>query len=235
MKNENKLIIIGAGKFAEGAYKYFTYDSPYEVVAFSVEKDYLDQKLLFDLPIVPFEDLEKLYDPEEHRAFVAVSYTDLNRLRTRLYREVKLKGFQLISYISSNAYVWHNVKIGENCFILENNVLKYHSVIGNNVIMMADNQVEHNAMLDDNCFITANVTISSFCEVGKNCFFEANSIIYDNLKIAKNCLISTGALILRDTEEGKVYKGNPAKAIDENSLISKNLQNNKYNHIREVL
>jgi len=71
--------------------------------------------------------------------------------------------------------------------------------------------------------------------VGKNCFFEANSIIYDNLKIAKNCLISAGALILRDTEEGKVYKGNPAKAIDENSLISKNLQNNKYNHIREVL
>ena len=40
MEKEAKLVIIGAGEFAEIAYEYFTYDSPYEVVAFAVEKKY---------------------------------------------------------------------------------------------------------------------------------------------------------------------------------------------------
>ena len=54
-KEKEKLIIIGAGEFAEIAYEYFTYDSHYEIVAFSVEKDYIKNKNLLGLPVVPFE------------------------------------------------------------------------------------------------------------------------------------------------------------------------------------
>ena len=38
LKNGEKLVIIGAGELAEIAYEYFTYDSPYEVVAFRLTK-----------------------------------------------------------------------------------------------------------------------------------------------------------------------------------------------------
>ncbi|NRW38220.1 hypothetical protein [Clostridium beijerinckii] len=38
MDKNKKLIIIGDSAFAQIAYEYFTYDSDYEVVAFSVEK-----------------------------------------------------------------------------------------------------------------------------------------------------------------------------------------------------
>src|SRR5665647_2359605 len=99
MDESQKLIIVGEGEFAEIAYEYFTYDSPYEVVAFSVENDYLKKKTLFGLPIVSFEQLEHLYDPTLHRVFVAVTYTKLNRVRTRLYKEVKKKGFAPASYV----------------------------------------------------------------------------------------------------------------------------------------
>ena len=36
MKKNKKLILVGAGELAEIAYEYFTHDSEYEVVAFSV-------------------------------------------------------------------------------------------------------------------------------------------------------------------------------------------------------
>ena len=58
--NKEKLIIVGDSAFAEIAYEYFTYDSDYEVVAFSVEKAYLKRNRLFGLPAVPFEDLETM-------------------------------------------------------------------------------------------------------------------------------------------------------------------------------
>jgi len=211
MVKQEKLIIVGAGEFAEIAYEYFTHDSSYQIVAFSVEEDFIEKEELFGLPVVPFEELENFYNPNEYPVFVAITYTQFNRVRRRLYEEVKLKGFRTVSYISSRAFVWNNVEIGENCFIFENNVLQHHADIGNNVIIWSGNYVGHRAKIRDHCFITAHVVVSAFSEVGENCFFGVNSSILDNLTIAKGCVIGAGAVVLKDTEEGGVYVGNPAK------------------------
>src|SRR5215210_6458159 len=109
MEKDRKLIIVGDSAFAEIAYEYFTHDSRYEVVAFSVEGEYLRKENLFGLPILPFESLSDSLAPSEHFVYVATVYTQLNRLRTRLSREAKQKGYRLASYISSRAFVWHNV------------------------------------------------------------------------------------------------------------------------------
>ena len=215
-KNE-ELIIVGDGEFAEIAYEYFTYDSPYEVVGFSVEKNFLEKTTLFGLPVVPFEDLEDLYDTALYKVFVAVTYTQLNRVRTRLYNEVKKKGFSLVSYVSSHAFVWNNVKIGENCFIFENNVLQYRVKIGNNVVLWSGNHIGHGTQIHDNCFISSHVVVSGECNVGENCFIGVNSTFSDHLNISKDCIIGAGANVIKDTEEGGVYVGNPAKLQNKRS------------------
>ncbi|MGH8574353.1 MAG: acetyltransferase, partial [Gammaproteobacteria bacterium] len=92
-----KLIIGGDSAFAEVAYEYFMHDSDYEVVAFTVEREYLKRETLFGLPIVPFETLEQSFDPAEHSVYVALVYTQLNRPRTRLSAAAKAKGFALAS------------------------------------------------------------------------------------------------------------------------------------------
>ncbi len=212
-----KLIIVGAGEFAEIAYEYFTHDSEYEVEAFSVEKEYLGKNELFGLPVVPFEDLENLYDPSNYDTFVAVTFTQLNRVRTRLYHEVKRKGFKVASYVSSHAFVWHNVEIGENCFIFENNVLQYHVELGNNIVLWSGNHVGHRAKIGDNCFVTSHVVISGYCDIGESSFLGVNSTLADFLKIGKDCIIGAGSNIVRDTEDAKVYVGNPAKPMEKSS------------------
>lgn len=213
----DKLIIIGDGEFAEIAYEYFTHDSDYEVEAFTVEKEYLKKDYLFGLPVVPFEDLESIYNPENFDAFVAVTYTQLNRVRTRLYNEAKKKGYKLASYVSSCAFVWHDVKIGENCFIFENNVLQYHVELGNNIVLWSGNHVGHRAKIGDNCFVTSHVVISGYCEIGENSFLGVNSTLADFLKIGKDCIIGAGSNIVRNTEDAKVYVGNPGKPMKKSS------------------
>ena len=224
MKNtkeqKEEIVIVGAGEFAEIAYEYFTYDSPYEVVAFSVEKDYLEKEELFGLPVVPFEELENFYDSEKYKVFVAVTYTQLNRVRTKLYKAAKRKGFSTVSYVSSMAFVWRNVEIGENCFIFENNVLQYYVKVGNNVIMWSGNHVGHRANISDNCFISSHVVISGYCEVGENSFLGVNSSIADYKKIAKDCITGAGAVVVKDTEEGKVYIGSPARPTGKSSFAT---------------
>lgn len=206
MNKKRKLVIIGDSAFAEIAYEYFLYDSEYEVVAFSVEYEFLKRDNLFGLPIVPFESLEQMYSPNEHDVFVAVVYTNLNRLRTRLCQQAKIKGFNLASYISSQAFVWENVQIGEHCFIFENNTVQPFSQIGNNVVLWSGNHIGHHSIVKDNCFISSQVVVSGFVEIGENCFLGVNSTIANNLKVAKDCWIGASVSISKNTQVGEIYK-----------------------------
>ena len=207
------LVIVGDGETAELAYEYFTYDSNFKVVAFSVEKAYLTKDCLFGLPVLPFENIECLYDPGKYEMFIAVSFIGLNRVRFRLYNIAKSKGYKLASYVSSKAFVWRNVTIGDNCFILENNILQYNVKIGNNVILWSGNHVGHRSIISDNCFIASQVTISGYCEVGENSFVGVNACIAPTVKIAKDCVIGAGAVVLQSTFAGLVYVGNPAHPL----------------------
>lgn len=212
-KNGEQLIIVGDSPIAEIAYEYFTYDSPYEVIAFTVESKFISKKSLFGLPVEPFEEIEKKYDPGKTKMFVAVGYTDLNRLRARFFKEAKEKGYALVSYVSSRSFVWRNVEIGENCFIFEDNTVQPFVKIGNNVTLWSGNHIGHHSVIEDNCFISSHVVVSGFCEIGDNCFLGVNAAMSHRTKIARDCIIAMGAVITKDTKPEKIYVGNPARPI----------------------
>lgn len=223
LSKEHKLVIFGDGEFAEIAYEYFQYDSLFDVVSFTVERSFMKRKDFFSLPIVEFEELEKHYNPAQHGIFVAVPSTQLNRIRTRIYKEAKRKGFTPVSYISTKAFVWRNVQLGENCFVFENNVLQLDVKIGNNVILWSGNHIGHRTTIGDNCFISSHVVISGNVKVGRNCYFGVNSTIRDYLNIADDSVIGAGAVVIKDTEPGKVYVGNPARPMEKSSFQTFNV------------
>jgi sugar O-acyltransferase (sialic acid O-acetyltransferase NeuD family) len=202
-----RLVIVGDGEFAEIAYEYFTHDSDHEVVGFAVEQAFLKQSELYGLPVVALEDLPQRFAPAEHSAFVAVTYTQLNRVRTRLFHAVKALGYAPASYISSRAFVWPNASIGENCFIFEMNVVQHHVTIGDNVVLWSGNHIGHRSVIGDNCFLSSHVVVSGYCVVGANSFLGVNSTLADHVKVGRDCFIGAACVIARDTEDGKVYKG----------------------------
>ena len=208
MDKNRKLVIVGDSAFAEIAYEYFSHDSAYEVAAFSVEKEYLKKDELFGLPVVPFETLEQAFSPAEHDVYVATVYTQLNRLRTRLAAAAKQKGFALASYISSRAFVWRNVSLGEHCFIFEDNTIQPFVKLGNNVVLWSGNHIGHHSTIKDNCFISSHVVISGFVEVGENCFLGVNSTIVNDVKIGKDCWLGPAVTIVKDTPEATFFKPN---------------------------
>lgn len=216
--DKEKIIIFGDGEFAEIAYEYFTFDSNYDVIAFAVEKEYITKKEMFNLPIIPFEDVENIYSPKDYKAFVAITFTKLNRVRTRIYEEGKRKGYKFVSYVSSRAFVWHNATIGENTFIFEDNTIQYNVKIGNNVILWSGNHVGHRATIGDNCFLTSHVVVSGYCNIGESSFVGVNTTIADNINIGKSCFIAAGALIVKNIEDYMFLKGSPAKPDKRTSL-----------------
>jgi sugar O-acyltransferase (sialic acid O-acetyltransferase NeuD family) len=218
MQKSKRLVVVGDSAFAEVAYEYFSHDSPYQVVGFSVEEKYRGKGELFGLPVVPFEGLQKEFAPEEHEVFVAVVYSQMNRLRTRLSQAARGKGYRLASYLSSRAFVWGNVKLGEHCFVFENNVVQPFVEVGDNVVLWSGNHVGHHSVIRDNCFVSSHVVLSGYVEVGHNCFLGVNSCVSNNVKVAADCWIGPGVTVTRDTEEGKIYPATGAEPSKVGSL-----------------
>ena len=207
MNKTKKLILVGDSAFAEIAYEYFTHDSEYQVVAFAVEREYLRREQLFGVPVVPFEELPERFAPADHDFYAALVYTQGNALRTRLYESAKGMGYRPASYVSSRAFVWRNVKLGEHCFIFENNVVQPFVTIGRNVVLWSGNHIGHHSTIGDHCFVSSHVVVSGFVEVGHSCFLGVNTTIANNTKIGDRCTAGAGALILGDVGSGETIVG----------------------------
>lgn len=207
MVKTKKLVIIGDSAFGEVAYECFTHDSEYEVVGFAVESAYLIKNELFGLPIIPFEQIEDHFNPVDVEFYAALVYTQLNRLRTRLYQAAKNKGYRPASYVSSRAFIWHNVPLGEHCFIFEDNTIQPFVKIANNVVLWSGNHIGHHSLIQNNCFIASHAVISGFCEIGENTFIGVNATLANNVTIGKNNWIGVGVSIVRNTAPNQLFNG----------------------------
>jgi len=202
-----KVIIFGNGQMAEIAHVYLGFDSPFEVVSFTVDKEYINGSTFRGLPVVAFEEVADVYPPAEFDMFVPIGAKKLNGLRAEKYFQAKEKGYNLISYVSSKAVICPETKIGDNCFIFENNVVQPFVSIGNNVVLWSGNHIGHHTSIGDHCFVTSHVVISGRVTVEPYCYFGVNSTVRDGLNIKEKCIIGAGALILKNTLEKHVYRG----------------------------
>lgn len=201
------LIIFGIAEQAQLAHFYFSTDSGYEVVAFTVDAAYITASEFCGLPVIPFEEVADHFSPETHGLFVALGYSKLNDVRKEKYCAAKSLGYRPVSYVSSRATVLNEGRIGDNCFILEDNTIQPFVTIGNNVTLWSGNHVGHHSIIHDHCFIASHVVISGGVQIGESCFIGVNATLRDHIKVGDKCVIGAGALLLADAESEGVYVG----------------------------
>jgi sugar O-acyltransferase (sialic acid O-acetyltransferase NeuD family) len=201
----SKVVLFGAGSLAEVVHFYLTHDSPHQVVAFTVHQSHLKATEFHGLPVVPFETLEQTYPPGEFKMYVAVGYLKLNTVRAAIYQEARNKGYELITYINSKCTHWGDTKIGDNCFIFEDNTIQPFVTIGNNVSLWSGNHIGHHVTIGDHCSITSHVVVSGHVKIGTHCFIGVNATIRDQVTIGNSCIIGAGSLIMRPCRDKEVY------------------------------
>lgn len=216
------LVIFGAGDIAQLAHYYFSTDSAYEVVAFTVDTAFVANNEFCGLPVIAFENLASSYPPETCEVFVALSYSKLNALRKEKYLAAKEMGYRLSSFISSHATVLNDGCIGENCFIFEDNTIQPFVTIGNNVTLWSGNHIGHHSVIKDHTFIASHVVVSGGVEIGEQCFIGVNATLRDHIKIGDKCVIGAGALLLADVAPEGVYIGT---ATERSKVPSTRLRN----------
>ncbi len=203
------LLIWGTGTIAELANFYFTNDSGYSVSG-HVETD---PKAGSEIGkkfgnIFSFKDAIQKFSPSNTDFFIAIGYQKTNKVREQRFNEVKSIGYTCASYISSKASIFTS-NVGENTFILENNVIQPFVEIKNNVTLWSGNHIGHHSVINENAFLASHVVISGKCSIGRNSFLGVNTTVHDGVELGSYSVVGAGAIVSKNCEPHSVF--NPAE------------------------
>ena len=212
-----KIVIFGAGDIARLAHFYFSKDSEHEVVAFAVDAEFRTADTFLDLPLLTLDAVPAAYPPTDYKMFVALSYTQVNKLRAAKYAQVKALGYDLVSYISSRCTYLATDPPGDNCFILEDNTVQPFVRIGANVTLWSGNHIGHDATIGDHCFVSSHVVISGHVTIEQGCFLGVNATLRNGITIGEYSIVGAGALIMKSTRPGTVHLGQRAERLAKGS------------------
>jgi len=212
-----KIVIFGAGDIARLAEFYFSTDSEHEVVAFTVDAEYLTGETFLDRPLIPFDRVASMYPPSSFKMFVALSYARMNQVREAKCREARAAGYDLVSYVSSRCSFLTQYPIGDNCFILEDNTVQPFVRIGSNVTLWSGNHIGHDSTIGDHSFVSSHVVVSGHVQIGSNCFIGVNATLGNGITVAAFTLVGAGALIMKDTTPLAVFAASRTKPFPKTS------------------
>jgi sugar O-acyltransferase (sialic acid O-acetyltransferase NeuD family) len=207
------VVIFGLQDYAQLAHFYLENDSPHRVAAFCVDRAYVPADGSYQgLPVVAFEEIVDTHPPTEFSFFAPMSPKHMNRDRERIFVDIRAKGYQMISYVSSRATTFGN-EIGENCFILEDNTLQPFTRIGDNVVLWSGNHIGHHGHVHDHVTMTSHVVMSGHCDIGAYSFLGVNATLRDGISIGEGTFVAMASAVMKNTEPWSVYKGNPATKL----------------------
>lgn len=201
----SKVVIFGTGQTADIVSYYIGNDSKHEIVAYTVDGKYITEDTYNNKPVIPFEIVGEKYSPSEFKMFIAIGYSNLNKLREEKYNFAKTKGFTLISYINSRSGVNDRSKIGDNCFILEHQSIQPFATIGNNCFIWGGVLVAHHCIIKSHCWITSESSIAGNTTIGERCFIGINATIGHMVTLGDDCMVGAGTLITRSAGNGSVF------------------------------
>ena len=202
-----RLVLFGTGEIASLARHYFTNDSDYDVVAFTADDAFVSADTFEGLPLLPFSRVREKYGPGECEMHVALSYRRLNQTRQEKYQMARDAGYRLASYVCSRSVFWDDLKVGDNCFILENQTIQPTVKIGSNVMIWSGNHLGHGCTIEDHVYIASHVCISGHARIGAFTFIGVNAAVRDFAEIGPRCFVAMNAAVTRNVQEGSVVVG----------------------------
>jgi len=208
------VLIYGVGELARLAFEYFKNDSPYNIVGFIAEQEFINPERKFlGLPIFPANEIGTSIFPEDNDIFVAFSGRELSYPRSRKVSLLKSQGFNLPSYVSSFAFIAPDSTVGSNVMIFEHNTIQSEVVINDSVILWSGNHIGHQTSIGEGVFVSSHVCIGGRSKISNNCYFGMNSTVRDQVIIGENTVVGANSYIHKDFEGNAVLFGVPAKKL----------------------
>lgn len=208
-----KYVIVGNRIYANMLYNYIKDSPDSSVEAFTVHREYIDSPRLQGLEVVPYEDIESYFRPEDVCLLLGVGYTQMNDVKEKLFHIYKEKGFHFGTYAHPSAVIPADLDMGEGNVFFEGTIIQRGCHIGMGNVFFARTLIAHDCRVGNfNSFscasLAGNVTVKNKCFVGMG------AVIGENLTIEDQVFIGANAYVNCNVKSQRAVLGEKAKIID---------------------
>lgn len=213
MDSSKPLLIFGNGALASVTYDLIKRSNNFNLFGFVVDKAYQYSNTFLGCPNFSFENVNSSLNPCDYLMLLPIGPHEKNKIREKRYLEAATMGFNISSFVSSTAVIRVDSDFHSNCNIHDGTIIQPFSRIGRNVFIRSGVNISHHCEIGDHVFISNGVTLGGNVSVGDHAFLGLGAVVKDGVSIGKSCTIGAGSVIVRDTDEGGTYFGNPARKI----------------------
>ena len=196
---KNKIAIIGTGKHTM-MLKQLIVSEGYNFVGFFDENRKKNKKkcILGNLKDLNFN--KKKID------FLLLGLGD-NYLRAYLYKNLKKKKYNFLTFVHSSVKICNSVKIKEGSVVLMGAIVNSNSIIEEASIINSGSIVEHDCHIKFSSHICPGVYLAGNVSVGKYSMVGLGSRVIQNIKILDKVIVGAGSIILKDINKSSTVKG----------------------------
>ena len=199
------LILVGNGITAEILSEYIRDDSRYTIAVATVDDAHVDKGTFNEVACTALSQVTIDFPPGQHKALMAVGYSDLNRTRENLFRKIKDLGYEVLTYIHPDARVYCQEPIEEGSIIMPGAVIEHHAKVGKNSVIWCNTTIAHHGTVGEHCWIASGAVVSGQAKVGNNSFIGVNATIVNKVEIGEYNIVGAAAMIAKCTKPLSVY------------------------------
>ena len=206
-----KVVLYGIGPTALTFFHEAINNGDWEIAAFCCAGKDIETAEYCNHPLVPFEDVERLYPPETYSMMALFGHKRM-RDREDAFCAAKAKGYRLANYISARANVEDGVVMGEGNVVCAFSHIGFEYHMGDGNIVRQNVYIGHQGSMGSHNIISPGVTIGGKCTLHDLSFIGLNATVLTYAEIGTECLIGAGSVVNKSAEPYSVTFGSPAKA-----------------------
>ncbi len=208
-----KYIIVGNSVYADMLCGYICENDENDVVAYTVEKEYISSLIKNGRKVVSYEEIEQYYSPKEVLLLMAVGYSEMNDIKERLFNLYKSKGYQFATYIHPSAIIATDIDMGEGNVFFEGTIVQRGVKLGDGNVLFAKTMIAHDCIIGSfNSFSSAS--LGGNVTIGNKCFVGMGAVIGENVNLDDQVFVGANAYVNTDLKKGRAALGIKAKIID---------------------
>lgn len=207
---KHKVIIFGDSLYSLFLYETLKREGCADVVAFTLNKEYIKKNEIYGVPVIPFESLDSSFNMSECEIALTIGYRKLNDNRKRIYNECKIRGYRLYTYVSKNAMCYSD-DIGEGSIILPGSYIGPFVKVGKACCIHIDVWLSHDISVGDFTYIAGGTMVGGTATIGNSCFIGMSCTIKNGVHMGDRTFLGANSYLSEDSLEGKAYVGSPAQ------------------------
>lgn len=206
-----KIVLAGNSITAEILYAYLRHDRRYQVVAATVDDEFVATGSLDGVPSIPLSRLSVEHPPAGVAIIMAMGYNDLNRSRASLFERLRRQDYTVETYIHPDARIYSAQPVGEGSIVLPGAVVEPHVRVGANTMVWCNATLAHHCTVGDNAWIASGAVISGQAMIGANSFVGVNATVVNKISVGEFNVVGGGAMITKDTKPNTVHLARSAE------------------------